>query len=295
MIMRETLFLAQIGFIFFALGTPAIAQDNVAVVVSAAPGRIEGAGPIVSLGAAGTGVIRELLVTEGDHVKAGQLLLRLNCDPLDQESRVAAAKLKLAEAQFIEAEKTFQRSTALQGTITRARIDETERDYRVTQAQVEQAREEANWVAARLNDCSIKAPTNGVVLSTLAMPGQFVSASAPTPLIKFVDDGTLRVRAEVDERDLNKICPRQAATVTADGFPGVSFPAHVLRINPGMGRRTVLSGDPAEKSDRDVREVILGLDRHSDQWPIDLRVVVLFQSCSKSVAGNTSPSRPDQP
>jgi len=261
------------------LAAPAVAEDKADEVVAAAPGRIEGASPIVLLGIAGTGVIKELPVAEGDHVKGGQVLLRLDCAPLEQELKVTAAKVSLAEARLVEAEKKHKRSVALQGTVSFSRIDETERDFRIAQAQLAQAREEVNWTKARLDDCSIKAPTDGVVLSTLAMPGQFVSATVPTPLLRFVDDRKLRVRAEVDERDLGKLCPRQVATITADGFPGVSLAATVYRINPGMGRRTVLSGDPAEKSDRDVREVMLSVDQGAQELPIGLRVVALFRQC----------------
>jgi len=50
----------------------------------------------------------------------------------------------------------------------------------------------------------------------------------------------------------------------------------IVRIAPIMGRKSVLTGDPAEKSDRDVLEARIALNSKPPVWPIGLRVTVQF-------------------
>jgi HlyD family secretion protein len=219
---------------------------------------------------------------------------------------IAISVLRVAEARADEADKAFQRVSSLQeGVVTKARLQEAERDSKMAAAQVLEARQRLRMLQAgargediieaeakkavaaagldtaraRLDQCTVRSPLAGTVLSTAVTPGQYISATMASPLLKMVDDSILRVRAEVDEHDLQKICVGQRAILTADGFRGVSLSAKVTQINPGMGRRTVLSGDPAEKSDRDVRETLLTLDPSETRWPIGLRVVAFFLKC----------------
>src|SRR5579862_629555 len=65
-----------------------------------APGRIEGAGPPLSIGSAAGGIVAEVLVHEGDRVRAGQLLVKLDCHPLEAEVQARAAHLAAAEATY---------------------------------------------------------------------------------------------------------------------------------------------------------------------------------------------------
>jgi HlyD family secretion protein len=314
-------------------GTPIVAkeagQDD---IIASAPGRVEGANDVMPIGTAATGVIREVLVKEGDHVTKGQVLVQFDCRGIEAEVRqreaeVTAADLALtklqsgardedvaiamsavtvSEARADEAEKAFQRLKSLQeGIASRARIQETERDTKMAAAQLLEARErlrllqagargediieaEAKKAAAqaavdqaraRLDQCTVRALVNGIILTTNATPGQYISSTAPALLLRMVDDSILRVRAEVDERDLQKVCLGQRAQVTADGFKGASLPAKVTQINPGMGRRTILTGERTERADRDVRELLLTLESGETRWPIGLRVLVFFLKC----------------
>jgi HlyD family secretion protein len=97
--------------------------------------------------------------------------------------------------------------------------------------------------------------------------------------VTMVDDTERRVRAEVDERDLHLICEGQTATISTEAYPSIERIATISRIYPSMGRRTVLSGDPAEKSDRDIQEVSLVIEGDLLQWPIGLRVVARLHAC----------------
>jgi multidrug resistance efflux pump len=102
-------------------------------------------------------------------------------------------------------------------------------------------------IRARLDQCSVRAPVSGVVIDVVSNPGQFMSLAVPTPLLHLAPDGSLQVRAEVDSRDVQRICAAQPATVTVDGLTTPPIHAQVASINPvasvsSFARASVTSG-----------------------------------------------------
>jgi multidrug resistance efflux pump len=250
----------------------------------------------------------EVKAREAELATVTAALSRLKNGTRAEEIAITAASVRMAQARAEQAEKERQRVTALKDGIatTRARLEEVERDARTALGQLEQDRERLAMLRAgprsediaeakarrdaaaatldqarsRLDQCSVRTPINGVVLSTHVTVGQFVGPMFQGPMVRIVDDSEQRVRAEVDERDLYNVCTGQEAVVSADGFPGETLTGRIVRINPSMGRRTILGTDPAEKSDRDIREVVLTLSSGARQWPVGLRVLARFNNCS---------------
>jgi len=133
-----------------------------------APGKVEGAGPVMTIGTAATGVIAELAVREGERVAANQLLVRVQCTSVEKELEarrlslaaaeailarvvhgnrpeeidIGVANVALAEARWEEAGIALRRVLALtEGvTVTRAQIDQAKRDARISAAQRDEAR-----------------------------------------------------------------------------------------------------------------------------------------------------------
>ena len=133
-----------------------------------APGRVEGAGPTLTIGAAAEAIVDEILVREGDHVAAGQVLIKLDCQSNEAEVRARVAQLEAAQAALDrayngsrpdeiavgkavvgysqarseEAQKTLDRTEALKEgiTVTTAHILEVQRDARIAAAQLEEAK-----------------------------------------------------------------------------------------------------------------------------------------------------------
>jgi HlyD family secretion protein len=155
---------AAVVLAIFAVSSRMLGQDS----GFAAPGRVEGADPPMSIGVAASGIISKVLIHEGDHVAAGQLLITLDCRPLEadvhaREAHLAAAQavydryrngsrpdeiavgeavVGFSQARADEAQKTLQRTESLQEgvTVTTARVLEVQRDARIAAAQLRQAR-----------------------------------------------------------------------------------------------------------------------------------------------------------
>ena len=301
----------------------------------AAPGRVEG-GPPMSIGVAASGIVSEILVQEGSRVKAGQLLVKLDCaqqaaDTRVREAQVAAAQatydkfrngprpdeiavgeavVNFSKARADEAEKALQRTLALQEgvTVTTAHILEVKRDARIAEAQLAEARAQLSLLRAgsreedirqakalrdgaaaelevsraRLDQCSVKAPADGVVLDVLVTAGQFLSQSVPQPLLHILRDGQTRVRAEVALRDLSHVCLQQRATIAATALPGAAIQAQVASIRPTIGGAG-LATTPGEASAGELVPIVLAIDPGAPALPIGLPVTVRFQPCpSKS-------------
>ncbi len=129
---------------------------------------------------------------------------------------------------------------------------------------------------ARLAQCVVRAPAPGTVLRVHRHAGETVSMLRGEPIVTVADTSRLRVRAEVDEVDALRIQVGTGAIVTADAFDRRELRGRVVGVLGRMGRRTVVSGDPADKSDRDVLEVLVEVEP-SDVTPVvGLRVRVLF-------------------
>ena len=143
------------------------------------------------------------------------------------------------------------------------------------EGQVNVARAEAAAAAAEIERLTIRAPIAGTVLQVNAKPGEL--AGNAQPLLVIGDVSALRVRAELDERDLGEIKLGQPAIIRADAFRGrefagkVSFIAPIVeraRINNARGQRNV--------TDVDVVEVLVDLAQ-PDALAVGMKVDVYFQ------------------
>lgn len=299
-----------------------------------APGRLE-AGSTMPIGAAVSGIIAEVLVHAGDRVTAGQLLVRISCEPLEKELEarkgflasaeaaferavngprpeeigIGLANVGLAEARSEEAGISLHRATSLvEGvTISKAQVDQAKRDARMAVALLEEARArlallkagsrpediadararrdmaqaQRDQAVATLDHCSVRAPSDGIVLAVPAAPGQFISTAIPATLVTVSDDRKRLVHAEVDERDVGRLCLGQHAAITADAFPGTEIAAVTERLAGELTRRTLRASAPEREGDA-VRSVTLGLAETAPNWPLGLRVTVKLAACTKA-------------
>jgi HlyD family secretion protein len=237
---------------------------------------------------------------------AEQSRLRLVRGSRDEERRMALAARAREEAVREQARLQHERMSKLfaSGDISRERFEQARRDLSVAEAAVNAANdhlalvnapplpeelakadaetraaaERVRAVGERLKKCAVRAPASGTVLRVHRNAGEPVSTLFPQPVVSLADASQMRVRAEVDERDVGRVHPGQRVTVTAPAFAGREFGGRVSRLSALMGRKSVQTGDPAEKSDRDVLEVFVDLEETDARLVVGLRVTVQFLS-----------------
>jgi multidrug resistance efflux pump len=209
---------------------------------------------------------------------------------------VAAQAEAALEHARIEVERNRRLYEA--GVIARDDLDRAERDWRVASARQtetaerlatvdadaradELARADANVALARatlaearavLAKTTVLAPISGVVLRRHKQAGESVSVDSPTAAIVTVaDTRTLRVRVDVDERDVAEVHVGQQAWVTADAYGDTKFTGRVIRVGGMLGRKNVRTDEPSEKVDTKVLETLVELDPGT-RLPVGLRV-----------------------
>jgi HlyD family secretion protein len=151
----------------------------------------------------------------------------------------------------------------------------------VAEGQLNVARSELSASQAALEKLTIRAPIDGSVLQVNARPGELISPSTATPLILLGDLSALRVRAEADERDIEKIKLGQPVLVSPAALRGREVAGAVSFIAPLVeaGRYSALG--QRNMTDVDVVEVLIEL---SEPGPlvVGMKVDVYFRQDAAS-------------
>lgn len=186
-----------------------------------------------------------------------------------------AARDKLAEAQTKAADDRVKLDAVLAkpGLPKPTRLESALWVARTDIAQVENA----------IDKTRARAPANGTILSVWAKVGEMAAPSVDAPLLRFGDISSLRVRAEVEERDVTKIRLGQRVVVRADGYPDKDFEGVVTQIAPALGSPQITSRGPRRPNDVEVLEVLISLDG-TPPLLTGMRVDVFFRHESSASA-----------
>jgi len=200
----------------------------------------------------------ELDIEEGDHVKAGQIIAKLddtNIRAALEQSRaqLAFAKAGLAETQvnLANARRDYDRQESLIAGhfVSQAAVDNsrTTMDALVAQlatqrSNIEVAERGMNVAERNLDDTIIRAPFTGVVTVKAAQPGEMVSPISAgggftrTGIGTIVDMDSLEIQVDVNENFINRVRPVQQATAKLNAYPDWQIPGHVIAVIPTADR-----------------------------------------------------------
>ncbi|HVY48185.1 MAG TPA: HlyD family efflux transporter periplasmic adaptor subunit [Minicystis sp.] len=197
------------------------------------------------------------------------------------DASAAKARAELSRTALARAEQLIQ-----SGAITKEELDQkrqtSEADAASAHAMDERYRSAANGsrqediAAARAELASaegrlaqneaalerrfVRAPYDGEVLQVKARVGEYDTPGASDPILVLGDTSKLRVRMDVDERDIGRVVLGAKAYALADAFPGQRFAGTVTEIGRRMGRKNVRTDDPTERIDTKILEVVIDLD-----------------------------------
>jgi RND family efflux transporter MFP subunit len=248
-----------------------------------------------------TGTLTEVLIEEGDHVKAGQVLAHL--DDTAQKAALAQAQAQFHSAQALlvqyqaqlaqdqrdvkRAEDLVERKLVSQQAVEQARtLVDTQ------SAQVEQQRKLIELAAAnvrsaevQLGYCTIHSPFSGVVIAKAAQVGEIVSPLSAgggftrTGIGTLVDMDSLEIEVDVNEAYINRVQPKQPVESVLNAYPDWKIPSHVIAIIP-----------TADRSKATVK-VRIGLDLKDERIVPDMGVRVAFLEEKKPVEQDSRPPR----
>jgi membrane fusion protein, multidrug efflux system len=188
------------------------------------------------------GDVREVLVREGETVKADQVLVKM--DTSDYQARVEQAKgaLLAARGQLEIATKARDNNKALldKGFIAKTAFDNAESQYNIAQANVESARAALDVAQKALADTVIRAPISGLISMRMVQPGEKVSVD--NRLLDVVDLRQMELEAAVPAADIVHVALGQEVQVKVEGMPK-TLTGKVARINPATqaGSRSIMA------------------------------------------------------
>jgi len=241
-----------------------------------------------------TGTLTEVLIEEGDHVKEGQVLARL--DDTAQKAMLAQAQAQLQsaqatlvqwQAQLGQAKRDWQRAEDMVGRklVSQQATEQARTQVETLSAQLETQKKQINLAQAGVNAaqvqlgyCTVHAPFSGVVIAKAAQVGEIVSPLSAgggftrTGVGTIVDMDSLEVEVDVNEAYIGRVVAGNPVEAVLNAYPDWKIPSHVIAIIP-----------TADRSKATVK-VRIAIDKKDDRIVPDMGVRVAFLEQNKTPA-----------
>ncbi len=190
-----------------------------------------------------TGRIVALYFREGDKVRRGDIIAKIESADVEASLEQARAELAVATASLFDARRIYERSDTLikRGLISQAEFDAAESRYQSVQASVRSREASVTSAEVALENTNIRAPFDGTVLTKNADVGEVVApfaagASSRVAVVTIADMGSLQVEADVSESNITNVSIRQPVEVTLDAYPERRYRGVVEKIVPTADR-----------------------------------------------------------
>lgn len=167
-----------------------------------------------------SGVMVQLLAEEGDQVRAGQVLARLDGDRVRLEVQRQQATVRKLENNFRRSQELAERKLVSAESSDQIRYD------------LESARASLALAKLELSYTAITAPISGVIAQRMVKPGNLIALNAP--VFRIVNNSHLEAVLNAPEREMSRLKAGLPLRMVVDAVPGKVFGGHVDRISPVM-------------------------------------------------------------
>lgn len=183
-------------------------------------------------------VVLQVLKENGDAVRRGDLLVRLDDTAIRDSLNSAEAAARAAGQALMQAERQFQRMTTLRGSgmASAQALDEAESRRNNAQSELAAATTRSAQARQQLQRTSARAPFDGIVSDRKVSAGD--TAQIGKELLKVVDPTSMRFEGLVSADQIGVVKAGQAVSFRVNGYGEQSFTGKVRRVNPSASATT---------------------------------------------------------
>ena len=218
-------------------------------------------------------IVTRVHVRDGDIVKLGQALVTLDTRDFALRMQQAEAGLQAAKVQLDSTKLEWNRSKALLGdkAVPQSQFDMIDARYKGAQVGVLQAETAVAMGRKALQDATVHAPFNGIIVKRMVNEGEYASVMPATPLVIIEEVDPLDLRIQIPSSNLDKV---KAGDTIHARFPatGQTLDARLTRVVAAMDPRTRTFSAIAELPNKDhslrsglYAEITLGDARVADK------------------------------
>jgi len=183
-------------------------------------------------------VVLQVLRENGDAVRRGDLLVRMD-DTAIRDGLASAESASRASTQaFEQAERQFQRMSTLRtsGMASAQQLEDAEVRRNNAQSDVEGAKTRVVLARQQLQRTEVRAPFDGIVSDRKVSAGD--TAQVGKELVKVIDPASMRFEGMVSADNIGAVKPGQAVSFRVNGYPDQEFTGKVRRVNPAANATT---------------------------------------------------------
>jgi HlyD family secretion protein len=241
----------------------------------------------VNVGANVSGRLIEIAVKEGDAVKQGQILAKVESERYEAGARqgeagVAAARADLArtEADLAASKLAYDRTKKMRDDrlVSESAFDQAEAEFKMKAANVESARKRVAQLQAQLDSTkdelyktTVYSPMDGQVTNLPKEAGEMVIGAMsfnPTVIMTVADLSVMECEVMVDETDFRNLKLGQEATIKVDALEGLEMKGEVTEI----GASALVRGSGSQSAAQTQ------LGANTGNQPKDFRVTITIQN-----------------
>ena len=180
------------------------------------------------------GRIDEFTITEGQPVKAEQIIAKLNSQEFEKRLAELQAALGVNAERLTLAATELARSRRLAatGAATGKELEQASADAAVLRAEAAKLQAEIQTVEWQIQQTVVRAPVDGILFERLANVGSFIYSDSKREIASIYDPAKLQIWVDVNQRDVARLYVGQSVEVTLDAEPGKVFTGEVSRILP---------------------------------------------------------------
>jgi len=192
------------------------------------------------------GQIVEEPIEEGQHIKAGDVLARIDDRDYQAQLRQAIASRDVAKANLHLLQDKADRARYLikTGAISKDDFETAITAAGVGQAELERDEAAVDYAKFNVNQCVISSPINGIVLKkyrelgdTINFGGQIEAGGGSTDIAQLADTDDMRAEVDINEADIAKVGIGSPAVVVLDSYPDKQFDAALVKVYPAADRQ----------------------------------------------------------